>query len=34
MDAPGFYELNSKYLFVIAWENCGCNSYITEKFWR
>jgi hypothetical protein len=34
MDDPGFMELNSKYLFVIAWENCGCNSYITEKFWR
>lgn len=34
MDHKDFYELLSKYKFVIAAENAICEDYITEKFWR
>lgn len=29
-----FYEFVSQYKFMIAYENAGCEDYITEKLWR
>eukprot|EP00668_Euglena_longa_P032731 GGOE01042159.1.p1 GENE.GGOE01042159.1~~GGOE01042159.1.p1 ORF type:complete len:325 (+),score=81.66 GGOE01042159.1:300-1274(+) len=31
---PAFYDFVATYKFTVAWENCPCDDYVTEKFHR
>eukprot|EP00088_Acartia_fossae_P065800 TRINITY_DN8123_c0_g1_i1.p1 TRINITY_DN8123_c0_g1~~TRINITY_DN8123_c0_g1_i1.p1 ORF type:complete len:499 (-),score=69.42 TRINITY_DN8123_c0_g1_i1:318-1814(-) len=34
MENTDFYQLLSRYKFVLSMENAVCQDYVTEKFWR